>query len=102
MKWVGSEHEKGLRSDPVPSSSMTMVTSSTTTRRSPVVTHSWRCAYQEVREDRLRWIEHTATRYDIDGVDMNFFSMPWVFKRGEEEKNMPLMTESCQATRLTV
>ena len=32
-------------------------------------------------------------RYDLDGVDMNFFRMPWVFKPGEEEKNMPLMTE---------
>jgi len=50
-------------------------------------------AFEKVREDRLHWIEHTAMRYDMDGVDMNFFRMPWVFKPGEEEKNMPLMTE---------
>ena len=59
-------------------------------------------AFEEVRKDRLRWIERTAMRYDIDGVDMNFFRMPWVFRRGEEEKNMPLMTDFIRQARKRV
>ena len=59
-------------------------------------------AFEKVREDRLRWVEHTAMRYDIDGVDMNFFRMPWVFIPGEEEKNMPVMTEFIRQARRRV
>ena len=56
-------------------------------------------AYKEVREDRLWWIENTAKSYDVDGVDLNLFRMPWYFKLGEEEKNMPLMTELVREAR---
>jgi len=55
--------------------------------------------HKEVREDRLWWIEHTARSYDMDGVDLNFFRMPWYFKLGEEEKNMPLMTKLVREAR---
>ena len=50
-------------------------------------------AHEKVRNDRLWWIEHTAERYGLDGVDLNFFRMPFYFKRGEDEKNAPLMTD---------
>lgn len=59
-------------------------------------------AFEQVREDRLRWIERTVMRYDLDGVDMNFFRMPWVFRQGEEEKNMPLMTQFIRQARCRV
>ena len=49
-------------------------------------------AHQKVRDDRLWWIENTARRYDLNGVDLNFFRMPWCFKLGEEERNMALLT----------
>jgi hypothetical protein len=56
-------------------------------------------AYQEVRDDRLWWIENTARSYDVDGVDLNLFRMPWYFKLDEVEKNMPLMTELVREAR---
>jgi len=59
-------------------------------------------AFKKVRDDRLWWIDNTARKYDLDGVDLNFFRMPWVFKLGEEEKNMPLMTEFIRAARRRV
>ena len=39
-------------------------------------------AVPQVREDRLWWVRHTAESYDLDGVDLNFFRMPWFFKPG--------------------
>ena len=48
--------------------------------------------HEPVRRDRLWWIENTAKSYDLDGVDLNFFRMPFYFKLGEEEKNLGLMT----------
>ena len=56
-------------------------------------------AHSRVREDRLWWIENTAQQFDLDGVDLNFFRMPWYFKPGEEEKHMPLMTEFIRQAR---
>ena len=56
-------------------------------------------AHPQVREDRLWWIENSARQYDLDGVDLNFFRMPWCFKFGEEEKNTPLMTEFIRQAR---
>ena len=59
-------------------------------------------ALPEVREDRLWWIEHTATTYNLDGVDLNFFRMPWVFKLGAEAENVPVMTEFIRRARRIV
>lgn len=56
-------------------------------------------AHKRVREDRLWWIENTASQYDLDGVDLNFFRMPCYFKPGEEERNMPLMTDFIRQAR---
>ena len=48
-------------------------------------------AREKVREDRLRWVERTAMRYDIDGLDMNFdknpiarWSMPARFRNAHQ------------------
>jgi hypothetical protein len=56
-------------------------------------------AHQKVRDDRLWWIENTAKQYDLDGVDLNFFRMPFYFKLGEEEQNTPLMTDFIRQAR---
>ncbi len=50
-------------------------------------------ALPEVREDRLWWVRHSAENYDLDGIDLNFFRMPWYFKPGEEEAGAPLMSD---------
>ena len=56
-------------------------------------------AHPAVREDRFWWIEHAASSYDLDGVDLNFFRMPWIFKTGEEARNMSLMTDLMRRAR---
>ena len=53
----------------------------------------------QVREDRLNWIQRSAERYDVDGVDLNFFRMPWFFRRGREVDGAPLMTELVRGAR---
>ncbi|MCH2124210.1 MAG: hypothetical protein MK165_05425 [Pirellulaceae bacterium] len=37
-------------------------------------------AHDEVREDRFWWINHTASQYNLDGIDLNFFSFSLVFQ----------------------
>ena len=59
-------------------------------------------ALPEVRRDRLGWIEHTATAYDLDGVDLNFFRMPFLFEPGQEEANLIVMTEFMREARRIV
>ena len=59
-------------------------------------------AIPEVREDRLWWVRHTAENYDLDGVDLNFFRMPWYFKPGEEEAGAPLMNDLIQGAHRIV
>jgi hypothetical protein len=56
-------------------------------------------AHQKVRDDRLWWIQNTAMQYDLDGVDLNFFRMPWCFKLGEDDKHTPLMTDFIRQAR---
>ncbi|MEO2045300.1 MAG: hypothetical protein ABGX16_01855 [Pirellulales bacterium] len=56
-------------------------------------------SHKRVREDRLWWVQNTAQKCDLNGVDLNFFRMPWYFKLGEEEKHMPLMTEFIRQAR---
>jgi hypothetical protein len=58
-------------------------------------------AIAEVREDRLWWICHTAT-YNLDGIDLNFFRMPWLFKIGEEAANTDAMTEFIRSAQQIV
>ena len=56
-------------------------------------------AVREVREDRLWWVGHSAESYGVDGVDLNFFRMPWFFKRGEVAEGIPLMTDLVRGAR---
>ena len=56
-------------------------------------------AVPQVREDRLWWIRNTVEKYDVGGVDLNFFRMPWYFKTGKEKEGMPLMTELIRSAR---
>ena len=53
----------------------------------------------QVRDDRLRWIQRSAERYDVHGVDLNFFRMPWFFRRGRESAGTPLMTDLVRSAR---
>ncbi len=59
-------------------------------------------AIPEVREDRLWWVRHTAENYDLDGIDLNFFRMPWYFKPGEEEAGAALMNNLIQGAHRIV
>jgi len=59
-------------------------------------------AIEQVREDRLWWIQHTIENYLVDGVDLNFFRMPWYFKQGEENSGMALMTELIRRARCII
>ena len=54
---------------------------------------------QQVREDRLWWVRNTAEHYDLDGIDLNFFRMPWYFKPGRADEGMPIMTDLVRSAR---
>ena len=53
----------------------------------------------QVREDRLGWIRRSSERYDVDGVDLNFFRMPWFFRRGRASDGALLMTDLVRGAR---
>ena len=59
-------------------------------------------AVPEVRDDRLWWIRNTAESYDLDGIDLNFFRMPYYFKPGAERDGVPLMTDLVRTARRIV
>ena len=59
-------------------------------------------AIEQVRKDRLWWIQHTVENYMVDGVDLNFFRMPWYFKQGEENSGMVLMNELIRRARYII
>jgi hypothetical protein len=71
--------------------------------RSPQPSHgySWAMDYalEEVRDRKLAIIEEVCTNYDVDGFEMDFLSHPYYFKRGEEARGMPLMTEFVRQVR---
>lgn len=56
-------------------------------------------AVEQVRDDRLWWIRNTAERYGLDGVDLNFFRMPWYFKPGRAEQGMLVITDLVRSAR---
>ena len=49
-------------------------------------------AHPEVRDHRYEYIVRTATRYDFDGFELDFFRHPLFFKPGEEQANLATMT----------
>jgi len=56
----------------------------------------------QVRDDRLWWIRNTAQNYDLDGIDLNFFRMPYYFRPGAERDGIPIMTELISTARRIV
>ena len=56
-------------------------------------------AHPEVRRLRQDVAQEACERYDIDGFQYDFMRCPIYFKHGEEEKNMPLITELIRETR---
>jgi len=65
---------------------------------------SWGYNYarSEVRERRRKLVEEICTRYDVDGVELDFMRSPVYFKKGEIFKNIPNMTEMIAGIRQTM
>jgi hypothetical protein len=59
-------------------------------------------AVPQVRDDRLWWVRNTAESHDLDGIDLNFFRIPYYFKPGAERDGMPVMTEFVRSARRIV
>ncbi|MSP14745.1 MAG: hypothetical protein EXR62_17525 [Chloroflexi bacterium] len=57
-------------------------------------------AHPEVRQLRLDVMAEASERYDLDGFLYDFMRCPGYFKFGEEERNMPLMTDFIRQTRI--
>lgn len=58
-------------------------------------------AHPEVRDERFTLIEETLTRYDVDGLELDFCFSPYLFKPNEVKEKTPLMTEFVQKIRKT-
>lgn len=56
-------------------------------------------AVEEVRNLWLGVIEEVCENYDIDGVELDFGRMPYLFKPGEVAANRHLITEFLQSVR---
>ena len=56
---------------------------------------SWRWDYaeEEVRQRFLGLMDETLTRYDFDGLELDFGRSPPLFQIGERFKNIPTLTE---------
>ena len=72
--------------------------------RDPTTTEYWAAsalnyAVDGVRDNRFRLIEEVCERYDVDGIEMDFDRMPHLFPPGQEEQNIPLMTEFVRRVR---
>ena len=65
---------------------------------------SWRWDYaqQGVRERFLGLCDETLTRYDIDGVELDFSRAPPYFRSGEVYTHIPVMTEFVRSARAVV
>ena len=65
---------------------------------------SWRWDYaqQGVRERFLGLCDETLTRYDIDGVELDFSRAPPYFRSGEVYIHIPVMTEFVRSARAVV
>ena len=53
----------------------------------------WDYAQAEVRERFLGIMDETLTRYDFDGLDLDFCRQPPYFRGGEVVQNIPVMTD---------
>ena len=56
-------------------------------------------AHEEVREHRFRIIEEFITRFDNDGVSLDFDRDPWLFKEQGVQANADLITDLVRRVR---
>ena len=59
-------------------------------------------AKDEVRQRQLAVIEEALTKYDVDGLELDFLRGPYYFKLGEAQRGMPLMTDFVRKVRALV
>jgi len=59
-------------------------------------------AKPEVRQYRLNFIRQLSTKYDWDGLELDFMRMPLYFKLGEEGENLDTMTDFMHQVRATL
>ena len=55
--------------------------------------YAFNFAYPEVRAERFALAEETVNRYDVDGFEMDWLSLPYFFEEDEVEQNTPILTE---------
>lgn len=56
-------------------------------------------AHPEVRQLRLDLVAEACSRYDVDGFEYDFMRCPGFFKFGQEQTNLPVMTDFIRRTR---
>ncbi len=61
--------------------------------------HSFNWVYPEVRAERFAYIEEYLTRYDIDGLELEFTFCPYYFEDDEAEQNAGILTDYLRAVR---
>jgi len=59
-------------------------------------------ARREVHDRKLALIAEVCTNYDVDGFELDFQRGPWYFKKGQELRGMPMMTEFVRRVRRQV
>ncbi len=59
-------------------------------------------ARREVHNHKLALIAEVCTNYDVDGFELDFQRGPWYFKKGQELRGMPMMTEFVRRVRREV
>ena len=55
--------------------------------------------HHEVRDHKLAIIEEFISRWDNDGISLDFDRDPWLFQEGDGEANAALITEMVRKTR---
>ena len=61
--------------------------------------HSFNWVYPEVRAERFAYIEEYLTRYNIEGLELEFTFCPYYFEDDEAERNAPVMTDYLRDVR---
>jgi len=62
------------------------------TEKPDYYSHAMDYAHQEVRAHYLKLIRELLSRYDLDGLELDFMREPFVFSEGEEVAGAPVMT----------
>ncbi|MDA1349158.1 MAG: hypothetical protein O3A47_09915 [Chloroflexi bacterium] len=65
-------------------------------------TWAFNYAREEVRERQLAIIEETLSKYDVDGLELDFLRGGFYFRLGEAQLGMPLMTDFVRKVRALV